>query len=219
MASKPARALFSLLVAVAFASSFGGSPASADTKFGLNAQLSAGSESEATAIGRALLGGVVLFEDVRLALSAQFSADAFIQGSGGQGIRGTSLGVINLGARYAFVDPAFVGPYIDAGWGYGLLFGDTVLEFEDDPDVCGSQISGSPDCSVPINRQMNAKVGFGWGFKPLDEITVGVRLDVVYWIFSLEDSDPNTEGPIARFVDRPQDTVAIMLGIEVLRFF
>jgi|GEM_PF-2765338 len=219
MAWKPVRALTSLLVAAAFATSFAGSPASADTKLGLNAQVSAGSEADVTFMGRALLGGAVLFEDLRLALTAHLSADAFIQGSSGKGFRGTSLGPLNLGVRYAFLDSAFVGPYVDAGWGFGFLFGNTVRGVEDDPGSCDSQISGAADCSLDLNRQMNAKLGLGWGFKPLDTITVGIRLDVVYWAFSLSDTDATTDGPIARFVDRPQDTVAVMLGLEVLRFF
>ena len=208
------------LIAVASATLFAlPRAANADIRAGLNVQISAGSEPDTTAIGRALLGGMVLFEPARLALSAHLSADAFIQASNDKGVRGTSIGLINLGARYAFLDQRFVGPYIDAGWGFGFLTGDTVRGVKDDPGTCDSQRSGEADCTIDLNRQMNARFGLGWGFDPLESITVGVRLDVVYWMFSLDDTEATTDGPIARFVDRPQDTVAIMLGIEVLRFF
>ena len=48
---------------------------------------------------------------------------------------------------------------------------------------------------------------------------VGVRFDITYWMFSLNDFEDQPAGaPIPNQIPRPQDTLSFMIGLEFMRW-
>ena len=70
-----------------------------------------------------------------------------------------------------------------------------------------------------IDKNLNARLGFGWGFRSGPKTTVGVRLDLHYWLLSLSDYDPDRTGsPVPSMVPRPQQTFSVLIGLEFMRW-
>jgi len=185
----------------------------------LDAHVSTGVNAGSTVLGRLMAGGMLLFDDVRFAVDAHLSFEGFLRLRENEGVLARSFGLLNLGARYAFQDARFQGPYVAAGAGFGLFAGDPKeRKVVDDESVCGTAPT-SPSCTFGIERNINGRLGFGWGFGSGEHTTVGVRLDVMYWWFSLADNEDQLAGaPNVYEVPRPVDTFTVMLGLEFMRW-
>lgn len=138
-------------------------------------------------------------------------------------LRGDSEGIaartvtLDIGARYGLRGDRFIGPFIAGGGGFGLMIGSPrERRLDDDDDTCMAQV-GAPDCSFDLDKNLSARLGFGWGFAASDQTTVAVRIDAGYWLFSV-DGDQSVGSPPARFVERPQDVLSLMIGLEFLRW-
>lgn len=191
-------------------------PADAKPIWVVDAHLSSGIDGDATAIGRLHAGGLLLFD--RFGIDAQLAFSGFLRISDAKGVEARSFSPLNLGVRYAFKNERFEGPYVAFGGGFGFLSGKPRERKVEDTDICMS--ATNPDsCSFDIKQQRNARLGFGWGFKAGKTITVGVRLDVTYFQFNVVDGEDQPDGaPNPRDISRPVDTIAVLIGLEFLRW-
>lgn len=201
-----------LMGAVALTGVCAGS-AGADVTPVLDAHVAAGAAPDATALGRLLAGGMLVFDELRLAVDGHLSFAGFLRVSDDEGVSARSFG-INLGARHGFGNERFHGPYVALGAGYGLFTGEPKeRKISGDMEVCVS----AEDCTIEITQHLNGRAGVGWGFASGKQTTVGVRLDLMYWAFALADGDeqPGT-APYPGDVPRPHDTFTVMLGLEFM---
>jgi len=60
-------------------------------------------------------------------------------------------------------------------------------------------------------------LGFGYGFEANRATTVAIRLDAMYWFFSV-DGEQDMGQPAAGQVDKPQTAMALLLGLEFLHW-
>ncbi len=191
----------------------------------VNAQVSAGADQESTVIGR-LFAGIVygLPMHKKLAVEGHLAADVFLRSSGKQGIAARGFTLLDLGARYGIQSDRFVGPYVAVGGSYGVFTGKPhERKVINDAATCASANipadQPQDECAFLINKNIAARFGLGWGFASGKKTTVGVRLDVTYWRFSVNDYEDQSPGtPIPRQIPRPQDGVSVMLGLEFLRW-
>jgi hypothetical protein len=183
----------------------------------LDAHVSTGVDPDATVLGRLMAGGLLVFDELKLAVDAHLSFEGFLRIADDQGVSARSFGLLNLGARYAFGNASFHGPFVAAGAGYGLFTGDPrERKVAGDLATCGGV---ADDCTFKITQNLSARAGVGWGFAPGEKTTVAVRLDVVYWLFALADGEDQPRGaPYPGDVPRPQDTVTVMVGLEFMRW-
>lgn len=194
----------------------GARPVDAKPVWVVDTHLSSGIDSDATAIVRLHAGGLLLFD--RFGIDAQLSFSGFLRINDKKGVEARSFSPINLGVRYAISDDKFEGPYVALGGGFGFLSGKPRERKVSDEDICKTAIN-KEECSFDIKRQVNARVGFGWGFRAGKAITVGVRLDVTYFAFSVVDGEDQPGGaPNPREISRPVDTIAVLIGLEFLRW-
>jgi hypothetical protein len=195
-----------------------GNTAAADTSPVLDAQISTGVDPDATAIGRLHAGGMLVFDDIKLAVDAHLAFSAFLRIDDSKGIQARSFSPLNLGVRYAIRDKMFGGPYIAAGAGFGFLSGKPRERKVSDMETCAT--AGDTDnCTFDIKQQINTRLGLGWGFRAGKKITVGVRLDLTYFMFNVSPGeDQPRDAPIAREIPRPQGTWAVLIGLEFMRW-
>ena len=205
------------LVAVVALALVGSGRAEAKPTFAIDASLSSGIDADATLLGRVMGGGLMSFG--KFALDAHLSFEAFLRLSDA-GVSARSFGIANLGLRYAFLDEKYTGPFVSAGGGFGIISGNPKeRRLSDDIEVCeGRGTMADPNsCTFEIDKTLNARLGFGWGFASGSKTTVAVRFDVSYWAFSVAgDQEPGS--PPARTIDRPQDDFIFTLGIEFMRW-
>ncbi len=189
----------------------GARPADAKPIWVVDAHLSLGADADSTAIGRLRGGGLLLFD--RFGIDGQLGFSAFLRINDAAGVETRSFGP-SLGVRYAITNAKFEGPYVALGGGFGFLFGAPSERAVQDQDYCPD----SGDCTFDIKKQLNARAGFGWGFRAGKKITVGVRLDVTYFAFSVVDGEDQSNTVNPHNIDRPQDTIAVLIGLEFLRW-
>ncbi len=184
----------------------------------IDAALIAGVDQDTTAIGRLVAGGLYGFGKTRLAAEAHLGFDGFLRINKDQGIAAKSFN-FDVGGRYGIQSDHFVGPYLTAGANFGLFVGKPhERKVEDDPDVCATADT-TDSCNYRINKNFNFRFGFGWGFASSKKTTVGIRLDVQYWLLSVSPFEDQPGGaPIPREIPRPQDSIAVMVGFEFMRW-
>lgn len=198
--------------------------AEAGPTFALDAHVTSGIDQDLTSISRLLAGGLMIFDGVNLAVNAHLSFDAFLRIQNEQGISARSFGLANLGLRYGFRNSKFHGPFVDLGGGFGLMSGSPRdRKVQGDPDTCETAIppaGGDPDdCTFAIDKYLNGRLGFGWGFASGKRTTVAVRLDLNYFVYSVVDREDQVGGaPIPRQIPRPQDSITVMIGLEFMRW-
>jgi hypothetical protein len=186
------------------------------------ASVSSGVDQDLSAIGR-LQAGLMYTAVGNLAVEGHVGFEGFLRLDSSKGIAARSFTLLDLGVRYGIQSPKFIGPYVVGGGGFGIFTGKPHERKVTDAEVCESA-NIPPDepqdeCTYRIDKNLSARFGIGWGFKSGKKTTVGVRLDVTYWMFSLNDFDPDIMGaPIPREVPRPQSTWSVMIGIEFLRW-
>jgi len=213
------KAGFPLVVAILLAVLVSPRPAGAGPSAALDAQLSTGVDPDLTAIGRLHAGGMLVFDNINLGLEAHIAFSRFLQMDTPRGVESQSISPLNIGIRYGIKSPRFIGPYAALGAGYGFLFGEPRERGVDDADTCATASQEEKTCSYRINRHVDARLGLGWGFSPGKKTTVGVRLDITYFAFSLMNGEDQPLGsPNPNSVPRPQDTWAVMLGLEFMRW-
>lgn len=176
-----------------------------------------GVDGDLTAIGRLLAGGIWQFG--QFAPEAHIGFDGFLPIDSDAGITARSISLINVGARYAFLDDNFVGPFVTAGGGFGLFTGKPHERQLSDAEVCSAARPPSENCAYLIDKNINGRLGFGWGFETSSQTTVAARLDVHYWMFSLNDFEDQPNGaPIPNMVERPQATWSVLIGLEFMHW-
>jgi hypothetical protein len=212
-----------LLVAIALSAvTLATAPRAAHAQPAVDAAVLSGIDKDSTAIIRLVAGGMWGFG--RFAPEAHIGVDGFLRIDSAKGIAARSFNLIDLGARYGFQSDRFVGPYVTLGGGFGLFTGRPhERKVVGEAEVCESANipEGEPQdaCSYQIDKNINARVGFGWGFRSGPKTTVGVRLDVHYWLLSLSDYDPGRTGsPVPSEVPRPQQTFSVLIGLEFMRW-
>lgn len=172
--------------------------------------LLAGADQDLTGILR--MSGGALFAWEKFAFDAKLGIDGFLRIDEDQGIRGKSFPVLDLGARYG-LNYRFVGPFFSGGASFGLINGKPrERKLKDDDATCGG---GS--CSFSIDKTITTRVGVGYGFKATDTSTVALKVELQGWFFSVDDEQGVGSVP-APSVDKPQTSMAIMVGLEFLRW-
>jgi hypothetical protein len=193
-------------------------PASAGPSLALDAHISSGVEQDLTVIGRLMAGGMLVFDPARFAIDAHLSFEGFLRVANDKGMSARSFGVGNLGFRYGFRNERFHGPYVAAGGGFGLISGKPrERKLADDTATCENANPPDDQCTFEIDKHVNGRLGFGWGFASGKRTTVGVRVDLMYWLFSVAE-EQESGSPPARFVERPQDAWSVMIGLEFMRW-
>jgi hypothetical protein len=176
-----------------------------------------GVDSDVTVIGRLMAGALYRFG--RLAPEAHLTFDGFLRAKDA-GISARSFGLLELGGRYALRRDRFVGPFVTTGASIGVFTGKPHQRVVvDDAEVCGSAAGMPHACDFNIDKNIAIRAGFGWGFASGGAATVAIRLDVVYWLFSVNAFEDQPSGaPIPREIPRPQDTWSVLVGLEFLRW-
>ena len=198
------------------------SPRRAQAEPVLNAAIISGVDQDYTAIGRLVAGGFYTFGAI--APEVHIGLDGFLPLTSDKGIAARSFNAIDVGARYGIMSEHMYGAYVSAGFGLGLFWGKPhERKVEDAPDICETAtpaVGEDPDqCAFRIDKNLNMRLGFGWGFASGKKATVGARIDIGYWMFSLNDYEDQPDGaPIPRQVPRPQDAWSVMIGLEFMRW-
>jgi hypothetical protein len=197
-------------------------PARADSPmWALDAHVQTGADPDATVIARFLAGGMYVLTDAKLAFEGHVSFAGFLRINDDEGISARSISPINLGARYSLGNAKFHGPYVALGAGFGF-FGGSPRErrVTGEMELCANARTETPgSCGFNITQELNTRLGFGYGFPSGKKTTVGVRLDVTYFMFNVAAGEDQPSGaPVAADVPKPQGTVALMLGLEFLRW-
>ncbi len=199
-----------------------GAPRSAAAQPALDAAVLGGIDRDTTAVIRLIGGGMWVLG--RFAPEAHVGVDGFLRIAADKGISARSFNLIDLGARYGIQSERFIGPYVTAGGGFGLFTGKPhERKVVGEPEVCESADipEGQPQdaCAYQIDKNLNARLGFGWGFSSGPKTTVGIRLDIHYWLLSLSDYDRNRSGdPVPGMVPRPQQAFSVLIGLEFMRW-
>jgi tetratricopeptide (TPR) repeat protein len=172
----------------------------------------AGADQQLSGILRMAGGGLLSWE--KFAFEAKLGIDGFLRVDPDQGLSARSFTLVDLGARYG-ANYRFVGPFVSGGASFGIFTGKPrERKLMGDNDTCGA--SGG-DCSFNIDKNIAARLAFGYGFRANDKSTVAFRLEVQGWMFSVDDAQ-EIGSPPAGDVDKPQTSIAVMAGIEFLRW-
>jgi len=189
----------------------------ADAQVAGDAIVIAGVDQDTTAIGRLLAGGLYGFG--KFAVEAHVAFEGFLRINTSKGVSGRSLPSLDLGMRYGIKSDKFVGPFVAAGASLGFFTGKPhERKVVNDPDTCATA-SDPNDCAFNVDRNASLRFGMGWGFKQSDKVTVAIRLDIAYWMFSVSPFENQPMGsPIPREIPRPQDSYSVMIGLEFMRW-
>jgi hypothetical protein len=191
----------------------------------LDAHVSSGVDPDSTVIGQLMGGGMLVFDRFRLAVDGHVSFSGFLRLNDDRGIAARSFAPLNLGVRYGFRNERFHGLYATAGAGFGFLGGSPKERKVEDPAICATaapragETTSPSSCTFRITQQANIRTGLGWGFASGPQTTVGVRLDLVYFAFNIADGEDQIQGaPAPAEIDRPQGTIALMVGLEFMHW-
>ena len=179
------------------------------------AMVSGGMDDKLTAIGRVFAGGMMVFG--RLAPELHLALDGFARTRDDQGTQALSISIADIGVRYAFQDERFTGGFGTFGLGYGIFVGGSnQIDLVDDTDTC----AGFPgnDCSFDVDKLLTGRLGFGWGFKTGEDMTMVVRLDLTAWWYSVALEQP-AGNPTTDEVKKPHIALSLLLGLELLRWY
>ncbi|HUH02254.1 MAG TPA: hypothetical protein VML75_09665 [Kofleriaceae bacterium] len=194
-------------------------PRAAAAEPAVDAMVITGIDKDLTAVGRLLAGGMYGFG--KFAPEAHIGFDGFLRIDPEKGIAARSFS-LDIGARYGFTSDRFTGPYVSGGASYGFfILKPHERKVVDSPEVCASANLPPPnqdDCTFRIDRNIAARLGFGYGFASGKKTTVGVRVDVHYWLLSLNDFEGVPGAPVPSMVERPQDTWSVLVGLEFMRW-
>jgi hypothetical protein len=172
-----------------------------------------GADENMSVYGRAMGGALTRFG--RFAPEVHAGFEVFFR-TGDKGLRAQSVTLLDLGFRYALGDKQFKGPYILAGAGFGFFVGKPrEVKLTGDATSCSGFNGGN--CGFEVDKQVTGRIGVGYGFSSTENTTVGVRLDVSYWGYSVAESQPPSSPP-AGGIEKPQNAIAVTVGIDFLRW-
>lgn len=182
----------------------------------IDAMVVGGADQDLSAVGRMMAGGLIGKKG--LALEGHIGLDGFLRVDDDKGVTATSFTLLDLGVRYGF-DYHFVGPWLTAGGSFGLFGGKPrERKLSDDTETCEGFDSATPgQCSFNIDKNLSARLGVGYGFQASEKSTVAVRVEAQYWAFSVDD-EQDLGSPPAALVEKPQTSLAIMVGLEFMRW-
>jgi tetratricopeptide (TPR) repeat protein len=182
----------------------------------LNAGAVFGADQQLSGILRMQGGALLSWE--KFAIEGKVGIDGFLRVDEDQGVSARSLTLLDLGVRYG-LNYRYLGPFFAAGASYGVFGGKPrERKLDDDMATCAGFDTGSPgQCAFNIDANIATRVGFGYGFAASKKTTVALRLEAQYWLFSV-DEEQETGSPPAFEVDKPQSAVAVLLGLEFLRW-
>ncbi len=179
----------------------------------LNAMVVIGADQNSTVIGRLLAGGMVRFG--RFAPEAHIAFEGFLRANSDKGTQAQSFTLLDIGARYAFKDEQFAGPFVAVGGGFGLFLGTPRdINLQGDSKSCAG--FDNNDCTIQVDKHLNGRLGFGYGFRSGEKATVAVRLDLGAWWYSVDTEQPSGV-PVGQ-IELPQIAYAVTLGLEFLRW-
>ncbi|HUS64571.1 MAG TPA: hypothetical protein VMZ28_08520 [Kofleriaceae bacterium] len=183
-------------------------------RFALDGLVVAGVDQDTSAVARLMPG--VLLQFGRFALEGHLSFEAFLRTQGDKGVSGRSVSA-ELGARYGFQSARFTGLFASAGAGFGFFNGKPrERKLVDDMATCeGFDAAEEGACAFDVDRNISTRVGLGWGFEASKKTTVALRLDAMMWFFSVDGEQPTVP---AGAVDKPQRSMAVVLGLEFLHW-
>ncbi len=172
--------------------------------------LLAGADQQLSGILRFSGGGMLSWE--KFAIEGRVGIDGFLRVDQDQGIQARSFTLIDLGARYG-MNYRYIGPFVSGGATFGLFSGNPrERKLVDDADTCGGG-----DCAFDMDKNISGRLAFGYGFKATDKSTVALRLEAQTWFFSV-DENQSIGNPNANDVSKPQTAIAVMLGLEFMRW-
>lgn len=187
--------------------------AASGMQIALDGLLIAGVDQDASALARFMPGGMLGWG--RFAIEGHLSFEGFLRISNDKGVSARSVS-LDLGARYGFKSARFIGPFVSAGGGFGL-FGGEPRDRKLDGDMASCEGFDGNQCAFSIDKNISTRLGLGYGFQAASDTTVAVRLDGMYWLFSV-DGEQDAGAPPAGQVDKPQTALAVMLGLEFLHW-
>ncbi|MCP4445300.1 MAG: hypothetical protein GY811_08150 [Myxococcales bacterium] len=170
----------------------------------------AGADQQLSGILRFSGGGMLSWE--KFALEARVGIDGFLRVDKEQGVQARSFTLIDIGARYG-TQYRYIGPFVSGGASFGLFSGSPrERTLVSDDDSCGGG-----DCSFDMDKNISTRLAFGYGFEATDKSTVALRIEAQTWFFSV-DSEQSIGNPNANDISKPQTAVAIMVGLEFMRW-
>ncbi len=187
------------------------------TRPAIDAVVIAGLDQDTALAARLLAGGFLGWGNV--ALEGHLAFEGFFQ-LADKGVSAQSLTVIDLGLRYGLGGHNFTGPYVSAGAGFGFFRGKPrERKLTDSPNICTG--FGSPNdpnsCTFDIDKNITGRLGFGYGFATGKKSTVALRLDLTYWLLSVDGIQSESNVPASR-VTKPQQVFSVLLGFEFMRW-
>jgi len=169
-----------------------------------------GSDQALTGVIRMSGGALLSWE--KFAVDAKLGIDGFLRIDNDQGTRGKSFPVLDIGARYG-LNYRFVGPFFSGGASFGLMNGKPRdRKLKNDEATCGGG-----NCAFAIDKTITTRVGLGYGFRATETSTVALKLELQAWFFSVDENQGPGSVP-APSVEKPQNSLAIMFGLEFLRW-
>jgi hypothetical protein len=182
----------------------------------LDLAVTGGIDEDLSSVARVLAGALLGWG--RFALEAHVAGEGFVPLDGGRGINGRSVG-FDLGSRFAFSDARFRGPFIGLGASLGLYLGrPRERELSGEIETCRGFDEGSPgSCRFDIEKNVAARLGFGYGFGAGASTTLALRVDVAYWLLAVDGAQQAGSVPAVR-VEKPQQSVSVLVGLELMRW-
>lgn len=170
----------------------------------------AGVDQQLSGILRMSGGGLLSWE--KFAFEGRVGLDGFLRVDPEQGVSARSFTLIDLGVRYG-VNYRYVGPFVSTGASFGIFTGKPrERKLSGDKETCGGG-----DCAFNIDKNISGRLAFGYGFRATDKSTVAFRVEVQGWMFSVDD-EQEIGSPLAGTVEKPQTSIAVMAGLEFLRW-
>jgi hypothetical protein len=170
----------------------------------------AGVDQQLSGILRMSGGGLLSWEN--FAFEGRIGIDGFLRVAPEQGLSARSFTLIDLGARWG-ANYRYIGPFVSGGASFGVFTGKPrERKLQDDDATCGGG-----DCAFNIDKNVSGRLAFGYGFRATEKSTVAFRLEVQGWMFSVDD-EQEIGSPPAFDVEKPQTSIAVMAGLEFLRW-